>query len=204
MRVRYNLVRKKFGRLLVTSFHHKDEKYRSNFWNCQCECGNILVLSASTLQRKKRPTISCGCYRYDRVSGQPAPNRLLKGRANFNSLFQSYIKAAKQREIIFLLTQEEFRQLTSQNCHYCNSEPLQNHSKRETYGSYLYNGIDRLDSDKSYILDNCVSCCKVCNYAKRIMTVEEFKFWITRVYNNFVNRRLEDHPLSSAPISYEQ
>jgi 16S rRNA C1402 N4-methylase RsmH len=37
MRLRYNLTGKNFGRLLVISFHHKDEKHRSNFWKCQSE-----------------------------------------------------------------------------------------------------------------------------------------------------------------------
>jgi hypothetical protein len=185
---RTKLIGKKFGRLLVISFHHYDSKYRVLHWECKCDCGNTTVVPTTSLQRKERPSISCGCWRYDRVTGQPASNRLLKGRANFNSLFYTYKKAARQRDIDFFLVKEEFQQLTKDNCYYCDSKPIQIHGKQGTYGTYFYNGIDRLDSNKPYVLGNCVPCCKTCNYAKREMSVTEFKTWITQVYNYFGKR----------------
>ena len=44
-------------------------------------------------------------------------------------------------------------------------------TKKCIYCGYLdldktVNGIDRLDSYKGYIIDNCVSCCSICNYMK--------------------------------------
>lgn len=37
-----------------------------------------------------------------------------------------------------------------------------------------YNGIDRVDPTKGYIIDNCVPCCTTCNYMKRILQRDEF------------------------------
>ncbi len=47
---------------------------------------------------------------------------------------------------------------------------------------YAHNGVDRLDNAKGYTLENSVPCCKHCNIAKRSMTVDEFKQWISKVY----------------------
>jgi hypothetical protein len=40
--------------------------------------------------------------------------------------------------------------------------------------SYIYNGVDRVNNDFGYSIDNCVSCCKVCNRMKGKKTVAEF------------------------------
>ena len=49
-------------------------------------------------------------------------------------------------------------------------------------GDFVYNGLDRVDNEKGYTIDNVVPCCKHCNYAKRNRSVEEFIDWIAQVY----------------------
>lgn len=39
---------------------------------------------------------------------------------------------------------------------------------------FLYNGVDRLDSDKGYTPENCVSCCWEVNRMKNDMPKERF------------------------------
>jgi len=56
---------------------------------------------------------------------------------------------------IFDLTYDEFESLVYQPCFYCGYIPESG-----------MNGVDRIDSNKSYIKDNVVSCCKVCNMMK--------------------------------------
>lgn len=102
---------------------------------------------------------------------------------------------------LWLLTLEEAVYLFKQNCHYCNSPPSQNYNayktqktnrytsgniKRCDSAEILYNGIDRIDSNKDYTKDNCVTCCKKCNYAKAEMSTEEFKDWIFKIFNHFL------------------
>jgi hypothetical protein len=43
------------------------------------------------------------------------------------------------------------------------------------------NGIDRADNALGYTVENSVSCCKICNIAKRDLTIEEFIFWGKRL-----------------------
>ena len=41
-------------------------KYKDSFWLCKCDCGNEVVVSAHSLNKKE--TLSCGCYHKQRVS----------------------------------------------------------------------------------------------------------------------------------------
>lgn len=175
-----------FGRLTVTNFSHYESKQRANHWNCLCKCGNSITVKSASLTRKNRPTESCGCLRKERLSQKGAWNKGKKGDANCNSLIYTYKKAAAARNIEFNVDYNVFKKLTKENCHYCKTEPSQIHNKGGTNGHYLYNGLDRIDSSKPYTNENIVTCCKRCNYAKRQMTQDEFKEWISRVFNYYV------------------
>jgi hypothetical protein len=39
---------------------------------------------------------------------------------------------------------------------------------------YIYNGIDRVDSNIGYTLENCVPCCEAVNRMKMDLSKEEF------------------------------
>lgn len=51
---------------------------------------------------------------------------------------------------------------------------------------YRHNGIDRINPNKGYSSDNCVSCCSKCNYAKHEMTIDEYKEWLVKSYNYLI------------------
>ena len=121
--------------------------------------------------------------------GQPPSNRLPKGEAAFRALLYSYKQNARNRKLVFELSEEKFRELTSCGCYYCGNPPS-NIKKPSAYyalgvdtGSYIYNGIDRVDNTKGYIEDNCVSCCLTCNYMKQETAQEEFLKDVERIYN---------------------
>jgi len=66
--------------------------------------------------------------------------------------------------------------------------------KPKNYGKKsdkYYNGIDRIDNTKDYTLDNCVPCCKNCNYAKRTLTQHDFYKLIQSIYNYRVKNILD-------------
>lgn len=74
-----NLTGKKFARLTVLSFHHKDKKYNT-YWLCQCECGNIRVVRATHL--KNGEIKSCGCYIKELVTKRNKENTRYDGLSN--------------------------------------------------------------------------------------------------------------------------
>lgn len=103
-----------------------------------------------------------------------------------NRLFRSYKRHAKDRNLEWNLTKEQFFKLTSGNCFYCDLEPLQKvYSNSKKQKPYIYNGIDRKNNKEGYYLENCVSCCSICNQAKLDLTLEEFKIWLKRISKHF-------------------
>ena len=164
---RLNLVGKKFGKWTVI-------KYIDNKnWLCRCSCGLEKNVNGSNL----RGGISSGC----RHCNTGAINRLPVGEANFNDKLSNCKAGAKQRGLVWELTKEEAKELFQGNCFYCGIEPLQVWHHTETNGLFLNNGIDRKDSGKGYIKDNCVPCCKKCNYMKRTLSVDDFLNHIQRI-----------------------
>lgn len=78
--------------------------------------------------------------------------------ASFNALYESYKRRAAEHEREFNLSQRDFWYLTSQPCIVCAAPPSQGKSNNHK-NPYIYNGLDRRDSSKGYVLGNVVSCC---------------------------------------------
>ncbi len=144
------------------------------YWLCRCQCGTEREIPEVNLTRGYSK--SCGCLRHE--------PRLGPGIAARNRLKRSYENNAETRNLKFLLTDDEFDVLTSSPCHYCGVEPKQ---IQKDWGcvdegsNYTYNGIDRKDNDKDYLMENCVPCCKICNRAKDDLTYEEFMEYLQRI-----------------------
>jgi hypothetical protein len=77
-------------------------------------------------------------------------------RKNVNSRLGSIKYAAQIRGIEWNLSDEEAKVMMTSPCIYCKHMDL----------DVRVNGIDRLDSGKSYCTENCRPCCKNCNYMK--------------------------------------
>jgi hypothetical protein len=149
-------------------------------WKCVCICGNLIITSTNNLKRGNCK--SCGCLKKEKIKNL---NLLNPGEAAFNYLYSIYARNAKQRKYAFKLTQTQFKELTSSNCHYCNRVPQQKVKPHKgNNGYYIYNGIDRKDNNKGYNKINCVPCCKKCNRAKDDMSYKEFLNLIKDIYEN--------------------
>jgi 5-methylcytosine-specific restriction endonuclease McrA len=73
------------------------------------------------------------------------------------------------------LTFEQVGEINKQECFYCGGAPSNIAASRNKVGlDYIYNGIDRLDPEKGYELDNVVACCSRCNHGKYTMLPGEF------------------------------
>jgi len=174
---------KKFGRLTVISYSHSKSQhsgYSRAYWNCICDCGKEVKVRSDHLSRGT--TRSCGCLRVDCMSSKHGA-RVEVGSVPFNKLYNNYLLSAKERGKSFELTKEQFKDITSQNCYYCGAPPLSTLKVKSSYGEYVYNGIDRIDSNLGYVDGNVVPCCKTCNIAKSNMTLGDFLNWIVRVYS---------------------
>lgn len=87
--------------------------------------------------------------------------------------YSNYKYGAKQRQLLFQITKEEFENLWEKPCHYCNS-PI------ETIG------LDRVDNNKGYVIENIVPCCKICNFMKAQLNKKDFVNQCKLVTTTFV------------------
>jgi hypothetical protein len=74
---------------------------------------------------------------------------------NIEYHFVNYKRSAETKQLEFTLTQENFMDIVILPCYYCG-----------IIQSKGFNGLDRLDSSKGYVMDNVVTCCEMCNMMK--------------------------------------
>jgi hypothetical protein len=178
-------IKEKFGRLTVISkLKKKGERY--TIYLCICECGNEHEVAGYSL--RSGSIKSCGCLNVDRTK---ETRRIDIGESSFHFLETNYKSGAKNKPtpVPYCLTFEQFKMLVTSNCHYCGAEPRKwnRYYKRDgerkgisTSDEWadqqwiLINGIDRVDNSKGYIIENCVSCCSLCNAMKKDNTKDVF------------------------------
>ena len=92
--------------------------------------------------------------------------------------YNVYMRTANMKNLTFELSFDEYYEIVKKECYYCGE-----FSENKTI-----NGIDRKDQTKGYLLDNCVSCCKMCNMMKKSLNDKIFLQRIEHIllYNNFI------------------
>jgi hypothetical protein len=158
------------------------------YFLCQCECGTIRAFQADNVISGNSK--SCGCLKVQRCKEGIWSKK--PGQANAKCVYVNYRNGARKRNIEFLLSFEDFLALSQDLCFYCGSEPSTSgdvtftkgpkKGQSRCNGAFIYNGLDRLDNSRGYIVDNCVACCSYCNVAKRHYTISEFLAWVGKVY----------------------
>lgn len=178
----------KLNHLTIIKLHHTFWKYhRTNyFYLCKCDCGKEKIIVKESIINGD--TKSCGCFHAKQCG---LAHRKEKYSASLKAIYNVYKEKAKRRKISFELTLKEFKKLTSQKCFYCGINPTQHvkSHKNHYYGSYIYNGLDRIDSKQGYISLNLVPCCKYCNYAKNDLSTKEFYKHIKKIYGYIKKRK---------------
>ena len=71
--------------------------------------------------------------------------------------YRTYAKNATSRTLCFSLTEEEFALIIQQSCYLCGLSTSDHNN----------NGVDRVNNDEDYILNNCKACCGHCNLTKK-------------------------------------
>jgi hypothetical protein len=157
-------------------------------WDCLCKCGKKLAVRGENLRSGKSK--SCGCYRSHLSRNRPPPNRQALGEAARRRYHARTRDEALRYGRVWELTEDQFFELTSSNCEYCGIEPGQEYSTKSVFGAYVHNGIDRVDNDVGYIYENCVPCCKRCNYTKGRQEVTAWLEQCSRVAEHQKNKLL--------------
>ena len=188
----------RFSKLLVIAdadpIIDKDNKKRTAYL-CKCDCGKEVIIKRHFLQNKKSGPKSCGCLTNEQRSKLGLSKRKLPPDLTSAKVF--YNRTYSDGDITF----EKFCELSQNNCYYCNSKPSNSYNKyinRDKWsknsdfakenGTFIYNGLDRIDSTLPHNENNVVPCCIQCNRAKSNKTSDYFKSWIVDVYNNWASK----------------
>jgi hypothetical protein len=147
--------------------------------NVQCECGRTKEVQLNNVSGGH--SVCCG---YDPCKvPYNKDNRSIE--TTYNALYGAYKKGASDRGFSFELTKDEFKSFLDKDCYYCDSKPsnvyqIKNSKTGEVRAGVpiTYNGIDRVDNNLGYTMDNSITCCETCNRMKRS---HEYNFFLDHV-----------------------
>lgn len=181
-----DIINKRFGRLIVIDLSIDRGNRGQIKYNCVCDCGNKHEVTGESLRSGR--SRSCGCLSRDRIPY----NRIVdREYAAFRQLYNSTIKKRSIKDnYITDISLDKFIEISKSPCYYCgllSSNTTKDRIKSSTY-VLKTNGLDRVDSNLGYLCSNVVSCCRYCNFAKNTMTQDEFRDFVIRLYNNFINK----------------
>lgn len=164
---------RRFGKLQVIRQSTKRTiGHNSRFWECQCDCGDLITMRSDTLQASEYPR--CRACRIQSQKEKVTKND--RDAIALNGLYLTYRRTAKRRKLEFTLSPEECSTLFLSHCYYCGigaSAQFKTYYK-PTEVVLAYNGIDRVNNDQGYTPENSVPCCQFCNRAKHTMTHDAY------------------------------
>lgn len=182
----------KFNRLTLI-------EYSNGKWRCRCDCGKEVTVLTYSLTSKN--TKSCGCLNKEQnvkktIKMQENRRKFSPEIASARRIWKRYIYADKSCNLSF----EEWLTVSKQNCTYCGQPPSKLYNgydnraskKSKIDGYYIYNGIDRVDSNQGHTKDNIVPCCYVCNRNKNNLSLKDFLQKIKKLkINNFIPLKIK-------------
>jgi hypothetical protein len=183
-----SLVNKKFGRLTVLREVRKGKTLRKIYWDCLCDCGKETNVYGVYLVNGD--TKSCGCLKTEKKPGLKKP----KSREHYQRGSAKKAYSTSYTNEGDTISFEDFYRLAQMDCYYCGQKPINaiNAYNDKRYlpeakenGKFIYNGLDRVDNSLPHTLENCVTCCKHCNYAKRDMSQQKFLEYRQQRFNHF-------------------
>lgn len=154
-----------FGRLTALERVENDRNKNTQF-RFRCLCGNEVVALSGNVRTGK--TKSCGCLQAENYEN----HRIEPGKASFNRVINQYKNNARIKNLEWSLSRELIEEVMTGLCFYCGTPPKREESGPN--GSFVYNGLDRIDSSRGYIPSNVVPCCWNCNRMKGDMAFGEF------------------------------
>lgn len=143
-----DLTEQKFGRLTVIKRVEKQNKTRSAYWLCQCECGNTTIVSSPNLKNKH--AMSCGCLQQESRLTHSITHGLAKTR-----IYRIYLGMKKR---CYNKNYFQFQYYGGKGIRICdewlnNFKSFYDWSIANNYNDTLT--IDRINSNGNYCPENC-------------------------------------------------
>lgn len=165
----------KFGKLVVVE-KDKNTNGHENYWTCRCECGGVCSVRISHLRAGtvwRCHNCKCASMRNEKLCGEITTQfwkRLLKNAS------------LKKRGVSFT-PEEAWNIFNEQNgcCAYSGVRLEFSESSSHTVRNQTTASIDRIDSNKPYVLGNIQWVHKVVNKMKMDLEPTEFLDWCKKI-----------------------
>lgn len=148
------------------SEYHKNKSRKDGYAGHCKDCANSLYPTRKVTGRGQNKGIKKGKIKHS--NRNTAPYAIDPEQYEIERKFSVY---KRNHNKPFYLTMKQFEEIVRQPCSYCGGI---------SQNSYV-NGIDRVNSDKGYILENCVPCCCTCNFMKYSHTKDFFISHILKI-----------------------
>ena len=157
---------------MIESYHKDKSKYREKSSKWYRNNKDKVKVRNKQYRKKYKKRLALNKSKY---------NKTLKGR------YLAYRHGAKQRNIKWNLSLEEFQIFWKKPCYYCNA-------------SITTIGLDRINSNKKigYIINNVVPCCETCNDMKCQLSIEDFTAHCNKVVKNMKQKKSKGEELENA------
>lgn len=165
---KFNILGKTFGMLRVEAYSHCNGAPHGHYWFCSCSCGSFRLRPYNKHDLMSGRITNCGCVRKVSLEKRRKPNN----HALWVKIYQNVMWGAKKRKYNFELTFDQVKKLCTKPCFYCGRENVNRRTSK--WSEIRFNGIDRIDNDLGYTLENSVTACGPCNKLKSDMSQEEF------------------------------
>jgi hypothetical protein len=152
------------------------------FYKVSCKkCGNECEMRKDSIMNSQRS--SCiNCKGNGRIASLEAP---------INVYFSNYKRNANIGGLEWNLSNEDFNNIITKPCIYCGSLPKELQSLEKYHfvtERVKVNGVDRVNNELGYTLNNCVPCCTMCNKMKLIYSETEFLEHISQIFKYSAER----------------
>ena len=97
------------------------------------------------------------------------------------SKYRKFVSYTKQTGHYNGLSEKTYTELTELPCYYCGMDLSDKNGAR----------LDRIDSNKGYIIQNVVPCCRRCNVAKNDMSIADYVTWLHNAHQTMAKRLAE-------------
>jgi hypothetical protein len=95
-----------------------------------------------------------------------------------SELWRCIQKGAYSRSLLFTITESDFEKTVIQPCYYCGF-----------VSKSRLNGIDRINNNKGYTVENSITCCTMCNIIKNKQHPNEFLDKVNIIVNKQLNNK---------------
>lgn len=170
-----DLIGQKFGKLTVQSFSCLNINSASK-WNCICECGGIKEILGYSLTRGHSK--SCGCL--IGIKGEASSH--WKGYGDISSSYFNIIKKrAESKNFSININIEYIWDLFLKQNKKCAISGIELNFQSKTSEFDGTASLDRIHSNKGYIVGNCQWVHKDVNYLKNNMSDKQLVDWCCKI-----------------------